>query len=80
MTLEKVLTFVTGCDEEPALGFAVPPSILFVEDSQNFIQTASTCINQLKLPRGTISKKLPSSDTLFGLYDYAFWNSYFGLV
>ena len=80
MTLEKILCFVTGCDEEPTLGFSIPPSILFVEDFQNFIPTASTCINQLKLPRGTITRSLPPNDTLFELYDYAFCNSYFGLV
>jgi len=74
-----MLVFVTGTDEEPILGFEKHPSILFIEANVSFIPTSSTCINQLKIPIPTNDKPLCERETLFGLYDYAFLNSYYGL-
>jgi hypothetical protein len=45
-----------------------------------FLPTANTCINRMNLTRGSIENPLPSADVLFNLYDYAFANSYFGLI
>ena len=75
-----ILKFVTGTDEEPVLGFALHPSIKFVESESEMIPTASTCINQLRLPRPSVGLKLLEESQLFNLYDYAFTNDYFGQV
>jgi len=81
VTLEKVLIFTTGVDEEPVLGFELHPSLVFVDEGDNrFLPTSSTCINQLKLPVGSSSNELPSEEALFELYDFAFLNTHFGLV
>lgn len=79
ITLGHVLGFATGTDEEPILGFALHPSICFV-DCDGFIPTANTCINCLKIPRASFQRPLPRKEFLFNLYDFAFANSYFGLV
>lgn len=78
VSLEKILVFVTGAEDEPPLGFSIHPSITFVE-SQSFLPTASTCVNKLNLTRPSMTNPLPSQELLFQLYDYAFVNSYFGL-
>ena len=80
VSLQNILAFVTGADEEPILGIEVHPSILFVDDKQHFTPKAQTGINQLNLPRGTSANKLPGNDILFNLYDYAFGNNYLGLI
>ena len=80
MKLQKILIFVTGIDEEPVLGFEMHPSILFIENTDRFLPTSMTCINQLKLPCGSMSHTLPSDKELFALYDYSFLNSHFGLM
>jgi hypothetical protein len=51
----------------------------FIE-SACFLPTANTYINRMNLTRGSIEYPLPSADVLFNLYDYAFANSYFGLI
>lgn len=87
ITLEHVLQFVTGTDEEPPLGFSVAPCIEFVEatsrgtDSHTecpFLPTANTCANTLYLPRHGKDLLLPSEEQLFNLYDLAFANAFFG--
>ncbi len=75
-----MLGFSTGTDEEPVLGFTLQPSIQFVEVPASFLPTGNTCINCLKLPRPTFQHPIPSKGFLFNLYDYAFANSYFGLL
>ncbi|XP_065934567.1 uncharacterized protein [Magallana gigas] len=82
VSLQHILQFVTGASEEPILGFCHPPSIEFVKprDDTRFIPTANTCINSLKLPRGTLEIKLPADEELFSLYDYAFLNTFYGLI
>ena len=80
VTLGKILQFFTGVDEEPPLGFVNQPCLEFVECYQSFIPTASTCANVLYLPRPSPQFEKPSHDILFKLYDYAFSNSYFGMV
>ena len=36
--LEDILSFVTGCSEEPILGFSTPPTISFVESQEYTLQ------------------------------------------
>lgn len=82
ISLNHVLQFVTGSDEEPPLGFAVQPAIQFPEvlgDSEfYFTPTANTCANALNLPRPTAEVRKPEDNKLFDFYDLAFLNSYFG--
>ena len=82
VSLGHILKFITGTDEEPVLGFALHPSITFVEaeSESKMIPTASTYINQLRLPRPSVGLKLLEESKLFSLYDYAFTNDYFGQV
>ena len=72
----------SGTDEEPVLGFALHPSITFVdaESESKMIPTASTCINQLRLLRPFVGLKLLEKSKPSNLYDYAFTNDYFGQV
>ena len=82
VSLGHILKFVTGTDKEPVRGFALHPSITFVEaeSESKMIPTASSCINQLRLPRPPVGLKLLEESKLFSLYDYAFTNDYFGQV
>ncbi|XP_062572412.1 uncharacterized protein LOC134234367 [Saccostrea cucullata] len=81
LSIGNILQFVTGAEEEPVLGFQIPPTIQFPEVINSFIPTANTCINSLQLPRPkpSIDTNLPEDKELFALYDYAFLNSYYGL-
>lgn len=82
MCLEKICSFITGIDNEPVLGFERKPHIDFVEAVNGFIPTASTCVNELRLPTPCLIHPL-SKDVvvnLFNLYDFAFCNTYFGLI
>ena len=49
LTLNHILQFVCGADEEPALGFSISPQIRFVSSSGSFIPTSNTCTNTLHL-------------------------------
>lgn len=84
VTLNHVLQFVTGADEEPLLGFGASPAIEFHEASGdkawNFVPFANTCANTLHLRRPTSEYDLPSEEDLFEIFDYAFVNAYFGKV
>lgn len=80
VTLGHVLQFSTGTDEEPILGFELHPSLIFAEVSNSFIPTANTCCNTLYLPHANVTTPLPECNMLFGLYDYAFNNAFFGRV
>ena len=80
LTLNSILQFITGAEEEPILGFTIKPSLQFVPVQQSFLPTANTCINALTLPRPTALHQLPTAAQLFSLYDLAFSNSYFGNV
>ncbi|XP_056003517.1 uncharacterized protein LOC125657381 [Ostrea edulis] len=81
LSLANVLQFVTGADEEPLLGFKIPPTIQFPEVMNSFIPTANTCINSLQLPRPKpdLNVNFPLDEKLFELYDYAFLNLFYGL-
>ena len=48
--LEDVLTFFTGADRVPPLGFPKPPQLHFVHDKTCTLATASTCDLVLRLP------------------------------
>ncbi len=81
ITLGWILQFATCCDEEPLLGFKLPPSIQFIEVTTSFLPMANTCTNVMMLPyaaHGTMP--LPSDDELFSLYDEAFSSAHFGNV
>ena len=79
ITLDYILRFVTGADEEPLLGFKMAPAIVFTTPGRDsFIPTSNTCISQLQLPCGTLSYQLPDDKKLFKLCDYAFANHYLG--
>ena len=47
VTLPKILSFFTGADEVPPLGFPHEPKLCF---SENVYPTASTCAIQFTLP------------------------------
>ncbi|XP_020628245.1 uncharacterized protein LOC110065449, partial [Orbicella faveolata] len=80
LTLNHILQFVCGADEEPALGFSISPQIRFVSSSGSFLPTSNTCTNTLHLPSPSSTVSLPSDDILFNLYDYAFGSPYFGII
>lgn len=80
MSLGDVLAFVTGADEEPMLGFTIPPELHFYEVHESFLPTANTCIGCLRLPRPSLEKPLPDTADLFEIYDLAFMNTYFGSI
>lgn len=80
LTLSNLMECVTGASEEPVLGFTLQPSIEFVEVGISFLPTANTCSNSMTLPRPSSELEIPADDKLFDLYDYAFLNTYYGLV
>jgi hypothetical protein len=84
ITLGHILQFTTGVDEEPFLGFALPPCIHFNISTStskwSFIPTANTCTQTLYLPTGSHRCPLPVEEELFDIYDNAFSNVYFGLA
>ena len=80
ITLNHILQFATGGDEEPPLGYAMPPALHFVDAEKGFLPTANICINCLKIPRGSIDNQQPADQLLFNLYDFAFANTYFGVI
>ena len=84
ITLGHILQFSTCADAEPLLGFAIPPSISFHPAAScskwNFLPTANTCSQALRLPIGSLNIPIPSEDDLFEVYDHAFKNDYFGHV
>lgn len=49
VSLEEVLSFFTGADREPPLGFPVIPKLEFLH-SDGILATASTCSLILRLP------------------------------
>lgn len=82
VTLEHILQFVSGTDEEPALGFSTKPSVVFPTSPSSsvwsFIPTSNTCANVLHLPCPAHDISLPGEENLFEVYDMAFCNAYFG--
>ena len=82
ITLEHILQFVSGTDQEPPLGFFTKPSIVFPSPTTlsawSFVPTANTCANVLHLPCPTNEIQLPPEEKLFEVYDMAFCNAYFG--
>lgn len=82
VSLEHILQFVSGTDEEPPLGFHTKPSIVFssavASSAWSFLPTSNTCANVLHLPCPTNEVPLPNEEKLFEVYDMAFSNAYFG--
>jgi hypothetical protein len=82
ISLAHILMFTMCADEEPVLGFTIPPSITFVEATGvgKFVPTANTCICSLVLPHATHLIPLPEPTILYNLYDLAFANAFFGNI
>ncbi|KAK3083721.1 hypothetical protein FSP39_002007 [Pinctada imbricata] len=80
ITLEHILQFTTGACEEPVLGFSIHPELNFVPIMNSFIPTANTCSNALKLPTPSQTVPLLPEQELFELYDYAFANTFYGMI
>jgi len=81
LTLEHILRFTTGVDEEPVLGFSLHPQIVFAEVfGGNFLPRANTCTNCLTIPRGSLTTPLLQVQELHNLYDYAFSSAFFGMI
>ncbi|XP_069102556.1 uncharacterized protein [Argopecten irradians] len=66
VTMEKILRFCTGSEEEPTLGFSMQPTIEF---SAIALPMANTCTNKLSLPLTNLNTEL---------FDMAFLSEYFG--
>lgn len=78
VTLNHILVFTTGMEEEPLLGYEVQPSIHFTV-SEHMLPTANVCVNRMTLPIIEDEDLKKDQNRLFNLYDYAFANTYFGL-
>lgn len=79
VTLEHILQFVTGTDQEPVLGFRNRAFICASNECKwSFLPSAHTCTNCLELRRGHVDIKIPPEEDLFEVYDNAFSNVYFG--
>ena len=83
VTLNHILQFITGTDEEPSLGFNISPSIDFTAAKGSrfwsFLPSANTYSNTLHLPRCVCGKtSLPDDKELFEIYDCAFSSAFFG--
>ena len=83
VTLNHILQFVTGTDEEPCMGFNISPSIQFITATDSrvwcFLPIANTCSNILHLPRCFSGQaSLPNDKELFEIYDCAFSSGFFG--
>lgn len=77
--MEQMLRFVTGITWEPMFGYAITPSIQFVEvvSKAEMLPKSSTCAHILYLPycmAGGFDERF-----LFERFDMAFMNTYFGL-
>ena len=79
ISLNTILQFITGSYNEPLLGFSIKPKIEFAENPSGFLPTANTCANLLKLPRVAVNEKPKEAAEVFGIYDHAFAQKYFGL-
>ncbi|XP_028408567.1 uncharacterized protein LOC114531117 [Dendronephthya gigantea] len=76
VSLEHILQFVSGTDEEPPLGFFTKPSIVFTaatassateSSAWSFLPTSNTCANVLHLPCPTNDVPLRGRKTLRGV-------------
>ena len=76
--MSHILQFTTGADEEPPLGFTLPPSIAFTEATALFYPRANTCTSCLTLPTLSAAVPLPDENEIFLSFDAAFGHSYFG--
>ena len=50
VTPSKILSFITGAEKPPPMGFAQQPTIRFIEDKTKILPTASTCVLSLYFP------------------------------
>ena len=76
--LHSILKFVTGCENEPVLGFQMKPSICFDTNMPSCLPIGNTCISRLTSPLGENVSR--TKEEVFSFFDYAFANDYFGLV
>ncbi|CAH3129340.1 unnamed protein product, partial [Pocillopora meandrina] len=78
ISLCSILKFVTGCENEPVLGFQMKPTICFDTNMPSCLPMGNTCINRLTLPIG--ENVSMTKEEVFSFFDYAFENDYFGLL
>lgn len=75
--LANILSFVTGADHEPPLGFPTSPNITFIHEKDSKYPKANTCSLTLYLPVGETD-----FDNFVVDMDYAIINggSSFGII
>ena len=71
----KILKFVTGSEVESILGYRVAPHITFDHHAAHCLPKSRTCINRLTLATGDC---VPNDLDMYGFFDLAFVNEYFG--
>nr|XP_058969518.1 uncharacterized protein LOC131795926 [Pocillopora verrucosa] len=76
ISLHSILKFVTGCENEPVLGFQMKPTICFDTNMPSCLPMGNTCISRLTLPIG--ENVSMTKEEVFSFFDYAFANDYFG--
>ncbi|CAH3153862.1 unnamed protein product, partial [Pocillopora meandrina] len=76
ISLHCILKFVTGCENEPVLGFQMKPTICFDTNMPSCLRMGNTCISRLTLPIG--ENVSMTKEEVFSFFDYAFANDYFG--
>ena len=77
INIGTVLRFVTCQEEEPLLGYSIHPTIVFLPDLPADLPQSNTCINRVVLPVYEHTDIL--QEYLFGRWDLAFCQTYFGL-
>ena len=78
ISLHSILKFVTGCENEPVLGFQMKPTICFDTNMPSCLPMGNTCISRPTLPIG--ENVSMTKEEVFSFFDYAFENDYFGLL
>lgn len=78
ISLHSILKFVTGCENEPVLGFQMKPSDCFDTNMPSCLPMGNTCISRLTSPIG--ENVSMTKEEVFSFFDYAFENDYFGLL
>ena len=76
ISLHSILKFVTGCENEPVLGFQMKPTICFDTNMPSCLPMGNTCISRLTSPIG--ENVSMTKEEVFSFFDYAFANDYFG--
>ena len=80
VTINHILAFVTGSGHVPLIGYAMHPTIKFIQH-QYGVPTASTCTNTLYIPLPqSLSEPLRKEEEYFDMFDNCFTQEYFGQI